>query len=58
MGVFLNLPTTTTEDIAEAVRTELALELSRLDAAVSTRATPADVQVTVSGSSSYHAEIS
>lgn len=38
MGVFLNLPVTTTEDIAEAVRAELAVELARLDVASSTRA--------------------
>ena len=34
-------------EIAAAVRAELAVELARLDAAVSTRATPADVDVTV-----------
>ncbi len=47
MGVYLNLPVTTTADIAAAVRTELALELARIDAAISTRARPVDVQVTV-----------
>lgn len=45
-GVVFLLPGTTVEDIAEAVRAELALELGRVDVAVSTRATPADVTVT------------
>lgn len=47
MALFLNLPVTTDEDIADAVRAELAVELARLDVPVSTRATPADVTVTV-----------
>lgn len=37
----------TSADNAAAVRTELATELARLDAAVSSRATPADLSVTV-----------
>ena len=43
MALFLNLPVTTTEDIALAVRAELATELARVDVAVSTRATPAQI---------------
>jgi hypothetical protein len=39
-----NAPTVpSAEDIASEVRTELATELGRIDAAVSTRATPADI---------------
>ncbi len=51
-GVVFLLPGTPVEAIARAVRTELAAELARVDAAVSTRATPQDVQhdeVTVFG---------
>lgn len=44
MGLFLNLtPPSTVEQIAAAVRLNLAAELARLDVAVSSRATPADV---------------
>ena len=42
MALFLNLPVTTTEDIALAVRAELATELARVDVAVSTRAPETD----------------
>jgi hypothetical protein len=51
-GVLFLLPGTTVADVAAAVapavRAELAAELARLDAAVSTRATPLDVQAAAS----------
>ncbi len=56
-GVLFLLPGTTVQDVARAVLAELvpatpvtgsvAERLARLDAAVSTRATKADVQVTI-----------
>lgn len=46
-GVVFLLPGTPVEVIAAAVRAELAPELARLDQAVSTRATPADVDTDV-----------
>lgn len=42
MSVVLLLPAASLEDVAAAVRAELAPELARLDVAVSTRATPQD----------------
>jgi hypothetical protein len=58
VGVYLNLPVTSTADIAAAVRTALAVELARVDVAVSTRATPADVQITAASATSIRGEIS
>ncbi len=47
MAVTILLPLDTiSAAIADQVRVELALELARVDVAVSTRATPADVTVT------------
>lgn len=43
MSVVFLLPGTDVADIAAAVRAELAVELSRIDAPVSSRATPEDV---------------
>jgi hypothetical protein len=44
--VFL-LPTVTPAELAAAVRVELAPELARINVAVSSRATPADVTTSV-----------
>lgn len=43
MGVVLTLPALTADEVAQAVRQALAVELARLDVAVSTRAAPDDV---------------
>lgn len=43
MSLVILLPSTTTADIAQAVRDLVAVELARLDVPVSTRATPEDV---------------
>lgn len=48
MAVTILLPLTLIADtVADAVRAELALELARIDVAVSTRATPGDVQAVI-----------
>ena len=44
MSLVVRLPLDTlTDAVATAVRTELAVELGRVDVAISTRATPSDV---------------
>jgi hypothetical protein len=47
-GVLFLLPGTTVADVAAAVAPAVRAELARLDAAVSTRATPLDVQAAAS----------
>lgn len=56
-GVLFLLPGTTVDDVAAAVEQRLAATLDRLDVAVSSRATPADVSVTATVAPPARAEV-